>query len=289
MRIIEQMITGKRSADACEDGMTVTQAFAAVVDGSTSKSKLPPLESGRTHGQVAMTTVCEYVQRCDAHVSAEEFCTGVTERLRQKYIELYDDAYIQEHLGGDVFAHMTAHPEDRFTCSAIVYSRFRDEVWMIGDCHCLVADAGSQTYYDNPKPMENVLASRRAEHICRLLAEGMTADELRRNDLGRAAILDDLKRSMIGQNRDYAVIDGFTIPMTHVRIIKNVLGQEGRTLILASDGYPRLFPTLRETENYLQDMLRSDPLMIGEHKATKCLQPSARSFDDRTYLAIACK
>ena len=38
MKIIESSIIGKKSPEACEDGMVVTDDFIAVIDGSTSKT-----------------------------------------------------------------------------------------------------------------------------------------------------------------------------------------------------------------------------------------------------------
>ena len=38
MDIIESSIIGKKSPEACEDGMVVTDDFIAVIDGSTSKT-----------------------------------------------------------------------------------------------------------------------------------------------------------------------------------------------------------------------------------------------------------
>lgn len=289
MKIIEQSIIGKRGEATCEDGIVVCDGFVAVVDGSTSKSSLPALACGRSHGQVALDAVRECLLQCDADADMPSFCRDVTDWVRRKYDVLYDEAFVSQCFGGDTLKHMALHPEDRFTCSAIVYSCRRDEVWMIGDCHCLVVDSSANRYYDNPKPMEEVLATRRADKIRQLLAEGMDMEQLRINDIGRSAIIEDLKCSMKAQNKDYAVIDGFEIPLDKVRVIDDVLGTsgEGMELVLASDGYPRLFPTLRETEAYLQSVLLQDPLMIGEHRATKGWHPSATSFDDRTYLRMS--
>ena len=41
MKIIESSIIGKKSQEACEDGMVVTDDFIAVIDGSTSKKRMP--------------------------------------------------------------------------------------------------------------------------------------------------------------------------------------------------------------------------------------------------------
>ena len=50
MKIIESSIIGKKSQEACEDGMVVTDDFIAVIDGSTSKTPKhlnPDMKNGR--------------------------------------------------------------------------------------------------------------------------------------------------------------------------------------------------------------------------------------------------
>ena len=50
MKIIESSIIGKKSSEACEDGMVVTDDFIAVIDGSTSKTSKhlnPDMKNGR--------------------------------------------------------------------------------------------------------------------------------------------------------------------------------------------------------------------------------------------------
>ena len=58
----------------------------------------------------------------------------------------------------------------------------------------------------------------------------------------------------------------------------------GQDIILASDGYPFLKPTLAESENALAAQLDSDPLCIRSFKATKGLASGNKSFDDRSYV-----
>lgn len=54
--------------------------------------------------------------------------------------------------------------------------------------------------------------------------------------------------------------------------------------MLASDGYPKLMPTLNESEAELQRLLEEDPLCIYENIATKGLNEGQTSFDDRSYI-----
>ncbi len=174
---------------------------------------------------------------------------------------------------------MAQHPEERLTASAVIYSRLRREVWLVGDCHCLV---GGQ-YFDNPKPYEQQLAEMRAQNVRKLLDAGMTQEELLQpRDPARKGILPKMIKSMKNQNITYAVIDGFPIPQQHVPIIS--IDFKPWEIVLASDGYPFLEPTLAETEARLEEQRRNDPLNIGTFKATKAFVEKYNSFDDRSYI-----
>lgn len=289
MEILERHIIGKRGAARCEDGITVTPWFAAVIDGSTSKSRLPELACGLSRGQVAMKAVDEVLRESPADLSIEGFCQAVTQHLRAQYARHYAEA--------DILTHMASHPEDRFCCSAVVFSLQRREVWLVGDCHALAVADGRQHYLSNDKPCEAELAARRAAYLRQALEQGLSVEEVRHHDPGRDVILADLVASMRGQNIDYAVIDGFDIPMAFVRrySLDALVGASACAtdiepaslrLILASDGYPRLFPTLAETEAYLQHCLRDDPLCIRLEPATKGWMAGTDSFDDRSYLSL---
>ena len=88
--------------------------------------------------------------------------------------------------------------------------------------------------------------------------------------------------TMKQQNISYSVIDGFHIPEQYVRII--TLDFQPWEIILASDGYPYLCPTLQESEEKLDWQRQNDPLNIGKFKATKAFTKGNNSFDDRVYI-----
>jgi glycerophosphoryl diester phosphodiesterase len=79
------------------------------------------------------------------------------------------------------------------------------------------------------------------------------------------------------------VVDGFPIPFQHVRTI--TLDFQPWEIVLATDGYPFLCPTLQESEERLSRQRSTDPLNIGpDFQATKGFHPDNNSFDDRTYI-----
>ena len=225
-----------------------------------------------SNGRYAMLTVARHIRKMPADTSCRQFCIGATAAIRKHYIPFW-----RIHKA-DVMARLQQHPEERMTASAIVYSRLRREIWLVGDCQCLVGGE----FYDNPKPYEQVLADRRAEKVRQLLAEGKSADDILTHDTARESVIPLMLQEMHNQNVTYAVIDGFPIPQS--KVVTITLDFRPWEIVLASDGYPFLCPTLAESEQRLQQQKHDDPLNIGEFRATKGFIPGNDSFDDRTYI-----
>ena len=81
----------------------------------------------------------------------------------------------------------------------------------------------------------------------------------------------------------YWALDGF--PIEEEGIGSYTLPLEAHEIVLASDGYPVLFRTLKETEEHLDDILQKDASLVGpSYLSTKGVRNGAESFDDRTYL-----
>lgn len=255
MEITESFVRGKQSGELCEDGIVVTPDFAAVVDGSTSKTPFQ-LSPGMKNGRLAMTLICDFIRSMPAQTTCLEFCQGVTRRISEEY----ERAGLAER--------MKSHPEERLCASAVVYSEARGEVWMAGDCQAII----DGTPHYNPKPGEERIARRRA----RLILGGMPALEARR------AIEPELIRGMTeGQNRRYAVLDGTPVYMPGVKVLP-----VRSCAVLASDGYPALLPTLAESEAALARQIERDPQNIRFFFATKGIVEGNCSFDDRAFVKV---
>ena len=96
-----------------------------------------------------------------------------------------------------------------------------------------------------------------------------------------------LKKQSLFANKDgyfgYGVIDGTGI---NESLIKTYTLNSGDRVVLASDGYPKLFSTLEKSEEYLAYVLEADPLSINENMQTKMKSKDKLSFDDRCYLSF---
>ena len=273
MQVIEQSVIAKNPKKKCEDGIVVTNDYIAVIDGSTSKTERR-FSLFRSNGRYCMQLVSHYIRHAKGNLTCTQFCNGVTRAVARHYSKRD-------------WPRLAAHPEERLTASAIVYSRLNREIWMIGDCHCLITSLsvadGKPTaepqYYDNPKPYEQELAERRAEIINQ---SREPHESFLLHDTAREAIIPRMLETMQQQNKTYAVIDGYPIPQQCVRVI--TLDFQPWEVVLASDGYPFLEPTLQASEERLEWQRQNDPLNIGQFKATKAFSAGFNSFDDRSYI-----
>lgn len=262
MRIIERYILGKRSDDTCEDGIVTTVNHVAVIDGSTSKTP-ERVNPGMQNGRFAMQLVSDVISSLPAQTTMLQFCRIVTDAI--------DEAYNYYQQDPDI---IQQHPERRLTCSAAVYSRYHREVWLVGDCQCIVEGK----YYDNAKPEEAANAEKRSRYI---KEHKLSVEEVRLHDEGRDQIISDIIASMHSQNKTYAVIDGTPIYIKGVKVIAVPVDSE---VVLATDGYPFLCNTLAESEQRLSQLLVDDPLLVNQFKATKAYMEGNSSFDDRAYI-----
>ena len=277
MKIIESSIIGKKSPKACEDGMVVTDDFIAVIDGSTSKTP-KHLNPDMKNGRYAMMLISEYIrEELKSEASVDDFCQGVTAYI---YNKVYEKLGVEERL--------KEHPEERLTASAILYSRTRNEVWMVGDCQAII----DGKLYENGKPYEQEIARKRVE----LIEQGLSPAEARKQ------IEPLLIEAMLsGQNQTYTVIDGFPIYREGVKIVVLKVNPASsgietyfqehpepvsspNEVVLASDGYPFLKPTLSASEAALAEQIANDPQNIHSFIATKGIVEGNKSFDDRTYI-----
>lgn len=286
MKIIESSIIGKKSPEACEDGMVVTDDFIAVIDGSTSKTP-KHLNPDMKNGRYAMMLISEYIwEELKADASVDDFCQGVTAYI---YNKVYEKLGVEERL--------KEHPEERLTASAILYSRTRNEVWMVGDCQAII----DGKLYENGKPYEQEIARKRVE----LIEQGLSPAEARKQ------IEPLLIKAMLSwQNQTYTVIDGFPIYREGVKVVSvsasssvqdsvpasdsvpcsdsasasDTIPSSSSEIVLASDGYPFLKPTLAASEAALAEQIANDPQNIRSFIATKGIVEGNKSFDDRTYI-----
>lgn len=286
MRVIEQYCRGKRPDQSLnEDGLAITDGFAAVVDGVTSKSiRHLWRPSG---GVVAKNLALETIAALPASATMRQAQHAIDARFQRAYREYrwpYDDPYT-------IFER---EPIERLQANAVVYSVERREIWLFGDCQAMVNGEQIPTM----KQVDVLLGELRAFTTLALRRQdsgqtqhqpaagtAQSAVSADAADPARAMILPFLRlQSQFANVRGpygYFVFDGFTDPAYPIRTVTVRPGDE---VVLASDGFPLLKPTLADSEAALQRLKVEDPALISEYRSTKGFTPGYDSFDDRTYL-----
>lgn len=271
MDILEKHLQGKWPDQLlCEDVLTVTPDFVAVVDGATDKSGLTyqlngvEVSPGRFAALVVSKAITELPATCDARAAAEALSITLDTALK---------------------AERPALPNDqRPSCSVVLLSRQRRQVWRIGDCQTRIA---SEIFAETNR-VSQVAAELRAAVLTTYLLAGATTAELRAADPGRRAILPLLERENWLAHTPgpfgYAVLDGR--PMRSAELLVNDLPDTPTEVVLASDGYPDVTSDLAHAEARLHLLLETDPLCMGELLGTKALAKGAVSFDDRTWIRL---
>ena len=264
---VEASCLGKSGRpDEGDDAIFLGDHLCAVLDGVTSDSVCDccALSAGR----LAVDAVVEHLETMDPD-------TGLAEFLRD----------VQSTLTSWFGSHRV--DEAGFAASAVVWNAARAELWFVGDCQAYVH--GEQVAF--PKAIDEAAATVRTAVVRARLLEGETLATLRSSDPGREAIRPLLRSQSRLRNNlrgggdlAYPALSTTEVPRPLCQVIP--VADDVAEIVLASDGYPVLLPTLARTEGRLFDLLAADPLCIGPLRGTKGVAPGNESFDDRTYLRI---
>ena len=265
--ITESFIMGKSGDEGqCEDVLVACEHFYAVIDGVTSK--FPVKYEGKTAGRYCAELLAREISSLDKDADA----ITALEALDMAVKKAYGNSEITL--------------ENKMQACVIIYSKARREVFNYGDCGLMI----NGTFMDHSKKIDSLMQELRSFTVMAYLNEGGGEDDLYEKDVGREAILAFLKKQSVFANKDgyfgYPVIDGTGINKS---LIKTYSLKQGDKVVLASDGYPKLFSSLKESEEYLEFVLKNDPLSIKENMQTKMKSRESLSFDDRTYISFTVK
>lgn len=271
LEVVEQQVVGKDpERNTCEDVIVTTADFTAVIDGATDKAGID--FDGRTGGLLAAEAVRDALLELDREAELPDLVRLATSRLVGDL--------------GSSGVEVDILVDDGPSASFVVYSSERREVWRVGDCSWL-SEAGT---FPGGKAIDSICANARSALLHALLEDGVSEAELLARDPGREMVMPLLRnqhvfRNLADSSSDlvFGAIDGREVPERFLEVWP--IG-DARELVLASDGYPELKPTLTLSEEALADDLAKDPLRIGTHASTKGVVPGQRSFDDRAYLRI---
>jgi hypothetical protein len=276
VRQLEKKIVAKSGGAAdCEDVVGLGRHYAYVIDGSTSTR--PAQWDGESGGRFAAMALSRAVDHLDPQCDAAGAARLLTASLAEEY-----------RTRGVLQRALESTP-DRPSAALAIFSRHRRQVWLVGDCRCLLLAQGQPAMeLSDPSEAENALALARALVLQCELQRGATIAELRQSDPGRAYIVPllhsirSLRNERSSQRHGFAAFDGVTIP----EILTFDVPEDVDQVVLATDGYPQLCDTLGESEQKLRERIQSDPLLMHDPPMTKGVRPGHVSFDDRAYLRI---
>nr|WP_321262442.1 hypothetical protein [uncultured Sphaerochaeta sp.] len=274
MQLLEQFLRSKRGVpELCEDALFFNDHFAAVVDGCTSRKPIKGVP--KSSGVIAKECILQGLESLQGNESMTQV------------FQVLNDSITTWYRGIGRECEFEADKESRCSAYAAIVSVAHRQVWVLGDCQALIND----TLVTSHKAIDTLMEGVRALLVEYELANGVTVEELLLNPQPVQQKLASLmKLQTVFQNSDpslsysYSVLDGFFTDMESVQVLD--LPHDTVEVVLASDGYPQVFPTLEATEQYLQKQLEEDPLMVFKNRATKPLFPGNCSFDDRSFLRV---
>lgn len=266
-KVVESYSVGKSSYKASEDALVVTGSFVAVIDGATPKTDYR-FPADETPGHYAARIIASMIREMPFDTDAYTCVRLLNEAIRTDL-----------------------EPANHPIASVVIYSDHRKEIWQIGDCQwASVHGDGDVVIHRNDKLIDNQLAHWRSVMLQSMIArKEITHEQALIQDPARKIIQPFITRQVRYQNTTgsplcFGVIDGTQTPDEFIHIYN--IGDAIKTLILASDGYPHLCPTLTQSEEQLMEVLRQDPLCITCNPQTKGIRNGCISFDDRTFIKI---
>lgn len=269
----EQSIQSKTGRlDECEDLIHISEDFVAVIDGFTSKTSRR--WNDKAGGQAAAKIISRAFDEMPHDCTARQAVDLMTTMIQNSYGQF------------GALKDVERDPKQRMAAFFAAISLFRKEAWVVGDCQVLLGEQ----IVTNHKIVDQVLASVRALKLELEILKGATIDQLRQNDKGREFIMPFLEEQSRLQNNPaageywYPALDGFPVPDSG--IIVKPIADSINSIVLATDGYPNLRGSLKESEDALKEILRKDPLLFRECKSTKGMSKGNISFDDRAFIRV---
>ncbi|MCR4896596.1 MAG: toll/interleukin-1 receptor domain-containing protein [Lachnospiraceae bacterium] len=254
--------------EPCGDCIVDDRNFIAVIDGATPKGTR--LWNGQRGDVFVSELLAETIRGMDPEIDAHSAVELLNDAVKKAY----------ETAGVDP---ASMEPEEFLQASVLLFSCYRREVWSFGDCMLRI----NEKNYRNIKKGDIMLADLRAFCVEDAQQKGIDINASGEEDYGRTQILPFLKAFTGFANSDlsfgYDCLNGGPIHKERVKVYQV---QTGDFVVLASDGYPRLFDTLEETEDYLAKCLEEDPLCIYKLRGTKGIKKGCISYDDRCYISF---
>jgi hypothetical protein len=143
---------------------------------------------------------------------------------------------------------------------------------------------GDELFQEEMK-IDALLSEIRSVYLQLEMKLGRTVQELCENDPSTDYIMPILIRQSLYANSNseygYGVLNGLPNDFSKM-LIKDVPPES--LVVLATDGYPNLMPTLELSEAELEKLRMTDPLCIHQFKSTRGWTNGKKALDDRAYI-----
>ncbi len=258
--IVEQFCEGKSADGYTEDRIIRSENHFGVLDGSRG-----PADVGKEIITSVLDTARDYLQSMPADIT-HEIMAAELDLICKDHKTAAGTADFRR-TGGFVYC---------------LYSQHHNEIWRVGDCKFNNCGTENAAMFK----AEEICAAARSMIIQSKLNDGQSVDEIMTGS-DYPSLIDELLEyearflNVPSEQLGFGAVMGDGVPAEYVE----TMPAAPRRLVISSDGYPNLFPTLEATEASLTAMLDKDPLCIGENMQCKGLGPNLRSFDDRSYIS----
>ena len=256
--ILDAWTQSKRGDDELnEDAYVVADDVVAIFDGETDKSGSDPPTPGR-QGAQALAEAASCLPSSASPSEVSEFLHGAVRSV----------------------ADASSTP---VAVGAVLDLRSR-RVVRIGDVSVCI----DGVLHGAEKRLDDIAGAARAALLHSMLRSGADAEMLLERDPGREMILPLLRaaaawRNVADTDLGFPALDGTATPVSMIDVFDVPAGAH---VILATDGYLDVRPSLEQAEEALARRIESDPLRLGPPPGTKGVLPGCMSFDDRTYVRV---
>lgn len=265
----EIFLIGKNGNTVCGDQLLNGAYYNAIVDGVTPKSDR--LWDGRPGDVFVSDYLIKQIDALPEDIDGKAALEYLNKTLRNCY-------------GGRSIAEI--EPFEMLQASVLIFSKSRREIWCYGDCQFSI----NGIVYENKKRVDQILSLVRSLYLETEISLGKSLNDLKDADTGRSYIMPLLKNECLFANTNhpygYPVLCGTRIVPEFLQIVPVKYGDH---IVFASDGYPKLFGTLYDSERYLEQMILKDPLCMNENCQTKGVIGINKSYDDRSYLSFVVR
>ena len=149
-----------------DDDIYIGKNFVAVIDGVSDKSSV--LVNGKKIKIAQIIT--EAIRKMD-RPEAPIYAKTLSFEECVKFINLYIQEYLRRIGMDDEVGRMEA--------TGVIYSRFRNQIWLVGDCKAIYDGNEIQ----NPLKIDEVFVDIRTKIIQALIKEGYTEEQLLKKDI----------------------------------------------------------------------------------------------------------